>query len=316
VQRCELSAHGLGVTTSRWLLAGVSALVVLAAAACAVAPAEPAGADPAGADPARDGGAASEPVAVDPGTELYAQTTLLQEGDGEPQLCLGGVMESYPPQCGGLVVVGLDWDDVADAETASGTTWGTGWVVGTYDAEAGTFTLTRPVAGSPPDGVDVPTPEPMDFPALCDDPYRGGEEEFDATSPEGMAAQDELMVSAAGLDGYIGLYVSDGASEFNVLVQADAEAAHDALREVWPGWLCVATGGGATEADVLAGQQALHDELGEVVLGSGGGGVDGMLHVQVVVADEATTQAVLAAVEPWLTPEQVVVEGALQPIPG
>jgi len=306
VQRCGLSAHGLSVTTSRWLLAGVSALVVLGAAACAGAPADPAG----------DGDAASDPVVVDADTELYAQTTLLQEGDADPQLCLGGVMESYPPQCGGLVVVGLDWDDVVDAETASGTTWGSGWVVGTYDAEAGTFTLTRPVSDSPPDGVDAPAPEPLDFPKLCDDPYRGGDDEFDATSPEAMEAQEALMVSAAGLEGYIGMYVSDGASEFNVLVQADAESAHEALREVWPGWLCVATGGGATEADVLAGQEALHDELGDSVLGSGGGGADGVLHVQVVVADEATTQAVLAVVEPWLTPAQVVVSGVLQPIPG
>lgn len=309
MQRCELSPHGLGVTTSRWLLAGVSALVVLGAAACAGAPADPAGADPAG-----DGGATSAPIVVDSDTELYAHTTLLQEGDGEPELCLGGVMESYPPQCGGLVVVGLDWDDVADAETASGTTWGTGWVVGTYDAEAGTFTLTGPVSGSPPDGVDVPTAEPVDFPQLCDDPYRGGDEEFDATSPEGMAAQDALMASATGLDGYIGLYVSDGASEFNVLVQADAESAHDALREVWPGWLCVATGVGATEADRLAAQDALHDELRDTVLGSGAGGPDGVLEVHVLLADQATTEAVLAAVEPWLTPEQVVVHGTLRPV--
>lgn len=241
-------------------------------------------------------------------------TTMLQPAqDAPPELCLGGVAESYPPQCGGLELIGLDWDDVADAETASGVTWGTGWVVGSYDGEAGTFTLTEPVSAEPPAGVTVPEEEPLEFAPLCDDPYRGGDESFEG-SPEAAAAQEELLAAATALDGYITVYVSDGASEFNVLVQGDAEAAHAQLREVWAGWLCVATGNGASEADLSAAQQAVHEELGDLVLGSGGGGVDGIFHVSVVVADEATTQAVLDAVEEWLTPEQVMVTGMLIPV--
>lgn len=255
-------------------------------------------------------------VAGSGGAETYAVlTTLLQPAeDAAPQLCLGGVMESYPPQCGGgLDVIGLDWDDVADAETASGVTWGTGWVVGTYDSSAGTFTLTQPAGDQPPAGLDVPEPDLIDFPALCEDPYRGGEASFDPGSAEGMTAREELVARAAQLDGYITVYVSDGDREFNVLVQGDAEAAHSELREVWPGWLCVATGSGASEADVLAAQEAVHAALGEQVLGSGGG-VDGVLEVSVLVADESTTQAVLDAVEPWLTPQQVRVTGVLLPV--
>lgn len=262
-------------------------------------------------------GAPSTPADQSAASGTYAAfTTILQAGeDAAPELCLGGVMESYPPQCGGPEVIGLDWDDVADAETASGVTWGTGWVVGSYDADTESFTLTEPVSEEPPDGVEVRDElDHVDFPPLCDDPYRGGEESFDASTTEAMDAQNELTERAAALEGYITLYVSDGSSEFNVLVQGDAEAAHAQLREVWQGWLCVATGSGAAEADVLAAQEALHAELGELVLGSGGGGTEGIFDVTVIIADEATTQAVLAAVEPWLSADQVRVSGILQPV--
>jgi hypothetical protein len=37
--------------------------------------------------------------------------TVLQEGDGPPELCLGGVAESFPPQCGGPEIAGWDWED-------------------------------------------------------------------------------------------------------------------------------------------------------------------------------------------------------------
>lgn len=282
--------------TLRWVPIAVAAALL---AACAGAPSQA----PATGDTGADG-------------ELAGFATILAQGDGEPQLCLGGVAESYPPQCSGLTLVGLDWADVADAETASGTTWGTGWAVGRYDADAGTFTLTRPVTTDPPSGVSAPEPLPTEFPALCDDPFRGGDEAFDAGSAEGMAAQEQLTSTAAALDGYVGLYVSDGSGAFNVLVQGDAEAAHTALRQVWPGWLCVSTSDGAAEADVLAAQEALHQQLGpDVVLGSGGF-IDGAVHVDVVVADDATRAAVLDAVEPWLTPEQVVLTAALVPVAG
>jgi hypothetical protein len=284
--------------TSQGIVVGAGALAVgLVVTACAGAP----GNQPAGPDSETD-------------TIYAAFATMLQPAqDSPPELCLGGVAESYPPQCGGLELIGLDWADVADAETASGVTWGTGWVVGSYDGEAGTFTLTEPVSAAAPDGVTIPEEEPLTFPALCDDPYRGGDESFEG-SPEAAAAQERLLTEAVALEGYITLYVSDGASEFNVLVQGDAEEAHAQLREVWPGWLCVATGTGASEADTSAAQQAVHEELGDLVLSSGGGGVDGIFHVSVVVADEATTQAVLEAVRPWLTPEQVVVTGTLIPV--
>ena len=62
---------------------------------------------------------------------------------------------SLPPRCGGPEVAGWDWDAV-EAESASGTTWGSYVLVGTFDG--GTFTLTEPARAD--DGaIGRPTPE-------------------------------------------------------------------------------------------------------------------------------------------------------------
>ncbi|MBG6179425.1 hypothetical protein [Arthrobacter sp. CAN_A1] len=73
--------------------------------------------------------------------EVLAQGTILQQGDALPQLCLGGVAESYPPQCSGPDLLNWDWDMVDQEETASGVTWGAYAVQGTWDGTA--FTRTQ-----------------------------------------------------------------------------------------------------------------------------------------------------------------------------
>jgi hypothetical protein len=73
---------------------------------------------------------------------VLAQATVLQKDGEEPQLCLGFVAESYPPQCGGPPIRGWDWAAVEQAESASGVTWGTYAITGTWDATA--FTVTQP----------------------------------------------------------------------------------------------------------------------------------------------------------------------------
>lgn len=57
------------------------------------------------------------------------------------------LLESYPPQGGGLPVSNWSWQDVPDYESASGTTWGGRYrLIGTWDGA--TFTLTEPVTGT------------------------------------------------------------------------------------------------------------------------------------------------------------------------
>lgn len=244
----------------------------------------------------------------DPDQLLWGGATLLQQADGEPELCLGPVAASYPPQCGGPVVVGLDWDDVEDVERAAGVTWGFAYVVGTYDGS--TFTLDRPPSSTPPEGVQPPTQGPDEFPQLCQDPFRGGD-------PTAEGDPEALGRAMEELDGYVTAWVSDGSSMFNVVVSGDPEAAHAELRRVWSGGLCVVQRDLPTQEAVTAAQEALAadwDRLG--LLSSGGTGVDGLVHVEVRVADGATVAAVHERVAPWLRPEHLVVTGALQPLPG
>lgn len=61
---------------------------------------------------------------------------------GEPELCLGPVAESYPPQCAGIPLEGWSWDGVEGFEESEGTRWGTYAVQGTYDGDS--LTVTEP----------------------------------------------------------------------------------------------------------------------------------------------------------------------------
>ena len=259
---------------------------------------------------------------------VYARSaTLIQQGDEEPQLCLGMVLQSLPPQCGGPVLVGLDWDDVADAETVGGVTFGSGWVVGTFDGE--TFTLTQPVSTDPPAGAQLPTDEWTPPPALCEDPYRGGTEggyatetfpEGEVLGPDGQSAASLLQERAMALPGYVELFVSDGHSEMNVLLTegSDVEAAHASLREVWSGWLCVEAKDVLSNAEGQAASQALSDgndssnSLGLLMFNADT--VDGTFSVEVVLDDPATVATIHEILAPWYFPGQILIDSALKPL--
>ena len=92
--------------------------------------------------------------------QVTAIATVLQQGDGAPELCLGGVAESYPPQCSGPEIAGWDWDAV-EAESAHGTTWGTYEVKGSWDgatfrlAEAAAARAERPESPDDRYGADT-----------------------------------------------------------------------------------------------------------------------------------------------------------------
>lgn len=117
----------------------VRALILLAApllllAACATP------ADPGSGDVVPGGPGEPQPIAA-PG-EVIGQGTVLQLDGEDAQFCLGPVMESYPPQCSGPVIVGWEWPDDGMYEAANGVTWGTYALTGTWDGVE--FTLTQP----------------------------------------------------------------------------------------------------------------------------------------------------------------------------
>jgi hypothetical protein len=129
----------------------VGAITLLLAGCASGQPAGDAG-DGVTIDPAQP------PATIAADGEVTGQGTVLQ-AEGEPvNLCLGAVMESYPPQCSGPEILGWDWTSVEGQETASGVTWGTYAVQGTWDGER--FTMTQaPIMLALYDPMVVPDPK-------------------------------------------------------------------------------------------------------------------------------------------------------------
>jgi hypothetical protein len=95
--------------------------------------------------------------------------TVLEVPSGSPELCVGPVMESYPPQCEGIPLAGWDWDEAGVQEEVpagpgSATRWGTYAVTGPFDGLGMTVTDSVPLALY--DTVAQPSPRPVAPPAL------------------------------------------------------------------------------------------------------------------------------------------------------
>lgn len=117
------------------------------------------------ATPASDPGPGSAPAA---NVEVVGQGTVLQSGDAAPQFCLGGVMESYPPQCSGPELIGWDWSAYEGSETASDVTWGTYAVWGSWDGTALTVESAVMLALYDPMPVVDPLLDPANAGATTD----------------------------------------------------------------------------------------------------------------------------------------------------
>lgn len=246
---------------------------------------------------------------IDPEELLEGNGTVLDDGSG-PELCLGGVAESYPPQCGGIPLAGWDWDAVDGEESASGTTWGDFHVVGTYDGE--TFTVTEAGAPAPDDGRWGTV---RDFTSLCPEPSEGW-----APVDPGKAGDEAFGAGAEiaqALPGYVTLWVTyaeDLPPEelderamagdpvlqiMNVVVSEDAPGAEAAIREAWGGPLCVTERQVPTEEELMAirteAERFIAEELGLEWTWSQEGDVGLAAEVGVVVDPGGAGQAALDA---------------------
>jgi hypothetical protein len=155
-----------------------------------------------------------------------------------PEICTGGVAASLPPQCGGTPIVGWDWSAVSGEESRSGVTWGDFHLVGTYDSDRNTFTLTEPPAR--PKGMDRTSV--IDVGDRPDPPCRtpeGGWRAVDsskATSADG--GRLSFVVQHSTDYAYIARF-PDQRPGWTVGFTGDP-AVHEAqLRAFWGGPLCV-----------------------------------------------------------------------------
>ncbi len=175
------------------LLAALTTLV-LAGAACSDD-----GSDDVARDPSPSSSASGPPAPAVPDGPVRSRNLATVMDTGSPELCLGPIAESYPPQCGGPALHEWDWADHEGTYDQQGDVrWGTYAVTGTWDGTS--FTATEAVPGALYDPA-MPTPTPTPAPAKS----------YDATQLAGIA--DELQ----SVPGVLGAYGGDG-SEGHVLV--------------------------------------------------------------------------------------------------
>lgn len=246
------------------------------------------------------------------GTTYQGTGTVLQAKGKDPQLCLGGVMDSLPPKCGGLPLQGWDWDAVEDEESANGTTWGSYSVTGDYDGKV--FKVLEARAPDWSGGTDHPIETP------CDEPAGGWEQ----PEPDKVAEEDRIRVMrrVRRQPDFSGIWIDylEEPAEFedtpyvlNVAFAGDVEGHEAEIREDWGGPLCVVEFEHPLDG-LLAIQEELSreaaKEMGLEVLTSGVSENRNVLQISVVVA----TAEMLDELEERYGPGTVEVDARLRPV--
>jgi len=122
------------------------------------------------------GGGSDSPTAADPGGVVSASGVPAAPGlvgtrhlvtvmdTGTPELCVGPVAESWPPQCSGPRIAGWDWGDHPGTfEHQGATRWGEYAVQGTWDGSTLTYRGAIPAAS-----YDPAAEPPASYPAPAD----------------------------------------------------------------------------------------------------------------------------------------------------
>lgn len=270
-------------------------------------------------EPVTAGAPADDEVgAVDDDQRYGASTMVLESPDHGPQLCLGGVADSYPPQCGGPDVVGWDWDEVDGEEAESGTTWGEYAVVGTWDGER--LTLTEPPGPPGPrtsllergQDLSTPCPTPPGGWAVVDETKLGGQGaafEYANTQPDYAGGWLDQSINPASQEPIDESAMNDPAKlVLNLRFTGDLERHEAEVREVWGGALCV-TEADRTVEELQRIQREVQDELG--ALFSVADQVEGTVKVGVTVEKPGLQ----ASLDERYGKGVVEIIGALRPVP-
>ena len=110
--------------------------------------------DPVAVDPGGPPGTSGVPAA--PGPVRTRQLATVMD-TGSPELCLGPVAESWPPQCSGTALAGWDWSEHQGTFDRSGSTrWGAYLVEGEWDGS--TFTYDDAIPAAVYDAAPAPSP--------------------------------------------------------------------------------------------------------------------------------------------------------------
>jgi hypothetical protein len=179
---------------------------------------------------------------VDHEQRYRAIATVLQADGREPQLCLGFIATSLPPQCGDVPIESWDWDAVSGERRRSGVTWGEYSVVGTYDGAAFTVLHVRRAQGAEAGSDDrFPIETPCDEPAggwIARDPTRARDADLQAAKRWAESQPD-----------FAGVWIDHirrssesahpGSFVLNVALTGHLDERSSKLRALWGGPLCV-----------------------------------------------------------------------------
>jgi hypothetical protein len=265
-----------------------------------------------------DGGERPAPGDADP---LYTATaTVLESPEHGPQLCLGGVRTSYPPQCGGPDLIGWDWDAVDGVERANGISWGDYTVVGTWDGRA--LTLTEPAR--PPEPYTGPVPDVDRFATPCPEPDGGWQPVEDERATD-QAMQDALDHARAQPD-FGGAWVDQSMNPasgsdrpeagmndptrlvLNLRFAGDLERHEAEARQRWGGALCVSEAA-ASMVDLEEVRQEAQGVVADQMLFSSIDEVTGRVEIGVIVDDGMQRR-----MDERFGEGVVLVTGALRPV--
>ena len=256
--RRAMRAQAASAATRRWPLIASALALLVAVTGCARLPAEP-GSPPSPASPSSPGSTTppAEPLLVGSGM-------VLDDGSG-PELCLGAILLSQPPQCQGPPISGWTWPESGTTRVAD-VTYGSFFVVGTWDGRRLTFdklvTREQAAASLPPEPApDLSTP--------CTQPPDGWPvpDLRRSTSED----QQKVMDLAGALPDLVELWVDHGGDPdqdprttvVDVEVTGDLGAAERRLRTVWGGPLCLSHGP-HTKTELARVRQELSGEPGSV----------------------------------------------------
>ncbi len=270
----------------------------------------------------------STSASADPDQRYTVTTTVLESPEHGPQLCLGGVAESYPPQCGGPDIRGWEWDAVEGEESSNGTTWGDYTVVGTWDG--GRLTLTEP-ATAPDPNADPPEPDGgMELSTPCPppsggwavvDPATATQEGLDAAiayaqaQPEHAGTWVDQSINPASDDPVIDTGEPSGAALMNdptllilnLRFTGDPKSHEEEIRAVWGGSLCLSPAE-RTLAELAQIEEEVRESLDPLLTSSSES--QGVVEVHVVVADDV----VQAELDERYGAGVVELTGALRPV--
>jgi hypothetical protein len=135
------------------------------------------GADAVARDPASPSPSDGPPALALPADVRTANLAMVMDTvRGRPQVGLGPIAESYPPQCGGPVLLGWRWEDHPEHDRQGRIRWGSFLVTGSWDGTRLRAVDAVPAALYDPMYVEPTTPPDPEPPVAREDLERIAEE--------------------------------------------------------------------------------------------------------------------------------------------